>query len=271
MSTSPFSSDGGAASASTPASTAEPTAGYAPPSLDGRPPRAAYPHAPARRGVTGGVVALVAAGTGAVGLIAGFALGSATPGRPADTAAATGAPLSQDLAVAAAPTPASAVDHGAVAPGTGGPESAGTAGRMLASDEGSRENPLPVGTAVSTEEWEVTLGAPREAGDEIRAENQFNGAPPKGMEYWIVPVTATYSGTETGHAGPDLGVEFVGSDARTYSDMCGVIPDDLWDVDKIYDGGTAVGNVCVVVPAGADGLWTLTPGWSAEAVFFTGE
>jgi hypothetical protein len=210
---------------------------------------AAYPHAPERRGVPRGVVALVAAGTGAIGLVAGVVIGSATADPVAGAAAGTGAPLTQDLAVAGAPV----------------------AARALTSDEGSRENPIPVGTAVSTHDWEVTLGAPREAAGEIQAENQFNEAPPTGMEYWIVPVTATYTGGETGHAGTDLGVGFVGSDARTYSDMCGVVPDDLWDVDEIYDGGTAVGNVCVVVPAGADGLWTVTPGWSAEAVFFTGD
>ena len=277
MTMSPSGAAGGASPVPAPA--LEAGGGYAPPTpgpVGGG--RAARPGPFVRRGVPGGVVALVAAGTGAIGLVAGLAIGGSTAHGSAATAATTGVELTADLAVAGAPASAGgATGDAAVAKGaTSGAESAAEpadrpAVRALAGSEGSRDNPLPVGTPVSTPEWEIALGAPREAQDEIQAENQFNGAPPTGMEYWIVPVTATYTGTESGHAGTDLGVGFVGSDARTYSDMCGVIPDDLWDVGQVYGGGTATGNVCVVVPAGAHGLWTVTPGWSAEPVFFTGE
>jgi hypothetical protein len=47
------------------------------------------------------------------------------------------------------------------------------------------------------------------------------------MEYWIVPVSATYAGHATGNAGFDIAVKFVGSDNRTYDDSCGVIPDPV--------------------------------------------
>jgi hypothetical protein len=210
--------------------------------------------------------------------VAGLVIGGTMADTPTGDAAATTSELTADLAVAGTlPSTGGPAGDAAVAEGTtSGAESVVAesperpAVRALAGSEGSRDNPLPVGTSVSTPEWQVALGAPREAGDEIQAENQFNGAPPTGMEYWIVPVTATYTGTDSGHAGTELGVGFVGSDARTYSDMCGVVPDDLWDVDQVYGGGTATGNVCVVVPAGAHGLWTVTPGWSAEPVFFAG-
>ncbi|WP_345040368.1 hypothetical protein [Georgenia daeguensis] len=287
MTTSPSGADGGTSPFRGGAPAPEAEAGYAPPAPG--PVRGAWTARPGpfvRRGVPGGLVALVAAAAGAAGLVAGLAIGGATADRPADAAATAGAELTADLAVAGAPATTggapSSTDGGAgdpdVAEGgttSGVDDAAGAPGlstvRTLAGNEGSRDNPLPVGTAVSTPEWQVALGAPREAGEEIQAENQFNGAPPSGMEYWIVPVTATYTGTESGHAGTDLGVGFVGSDARTYSDMCGVVPDDLWEVDQVYGGGTATGNVCVVVPAGAHGLWTVTPGWSAEPVFFAGE
>jgi hypothetical protein len=74
---------------------------------------------------------------------------------------------------------------------------------------GSRENPFPIGQPVHNQEWQVTLGAPHEAGGAIAAENQFHDPRKAGMEYWTVPVTATYTGDKTGNAGFDIAVKFV--------------------------------------------------------------
>lgn len=136
---------------------------------------------------------------------------------------------------------------------------------------GSRDSPLPIGETVTNDEWTVTLGQPREAGAEIAAENQFNDAPDAGMQFWIVPVTATYTGDDTGSPTYGISVKFVGSDNRTYSDACGVIPDPLTDIGELYGGGVAEGNACVAVPAGADGLWTLTAGLLGDPVFLKAE
>ena len=133
---------------------------------------------------------------------------------------------------------------------------------------GTRENPLPIGQTVSNQDWDLTLGAPREAWTEIAAENQFNDPPEAGMEYWMVPVTATYKGDDTGNTAFEISVKFVGSDNRTYDDRCGVIPTPLEDVGELYKGGVAEGNVCVAVPAGADGLWTVSTGFGGKPVFF---
>ena len=64
-----------------------------------------------------------------------------------------------------------------------------------------------------------------------------------------------------------LAVKFVGSDNRTYDDSCEVIPDPLSDVGALYKGGSAQGNVCVAVPAGAEGLWTVSTSFG-DPVFF---
>ena len=132
---------------------------------------------------------------------------------------------------------------------------------------GSRENPFAIGEPVHTKDWEITLGTPHEAGAEISAENQFNEPPKPGMQFWIVPVTATYLGEKTGNLAFGITVKFVGTDNRTYNDACGVIPDPLNQVGDLYKGGVANGNVCVAVPAGADGLWTLTTGFGDPAFF----
>jgi hypothetical protein len=132
---------------------------------------------------------------------------------------------------------------------------------------GSKDNPFPIGQPVSNQEWQVTLGAPHEDWAAIAAENQFNDPPTAGMEYWIVPVTATYTGDKTGNVQFDISVKFVGSDNRTYDDSCGVIPNPLSDVGALYKGGSAQGNVCVAVPSGADGLWSVSTGFG-DPVFF---
>jgi len=134
--------------------------------------------------------------------------------------------------------------------------------------KGSRENPLPIGTTVSNQDWQITLGPPHEAWAEVAAANEFNSPPKAGMEYWVVPVTATYTGDKTGNPMFGISVKFVGSDNRTYDGDCGVIPNPLTDVGDLYKGGVAKGNKCVAVPAGANGLWTVSIGFIGDPVFF---
>ena len=38
------------------------------------------------------------------------------------------------------------------------------------------------------------------------------------MEYWIVPITARYTGDDTGNTAFNISVKFVGSDNRTYDE-----------------------------------------------------
>lgn len=135
--------------------------------------------------------------------------------------------------------------------------------------DGSRSRPFAIGTPVSNQEWEVTLGQPRDGTAEVLAENMFNDAPAEGMQYWIVPMTIQYIGQESGLPWIEITLKFVGADARTYSDDCGVIPNDVFQIDELYPGGVVDANDCVAVPAGADGLWTLQAGWLGDTVFFT--
>lgn len=134
-------------------------------------------------------------------------------------------------------------------------------------EPGTRQNPLPIGQTVTNKDWEITLGTPREAGAEVAAENQFNARPETGREFWIVPVTAIYIGDESSSVMFGVRVEFVGSDNRTYNDYCGVIPDSLNDIGVLYKNGVAKGNVCVAVPAGADGLWTVSTDFGTPVFF----
>jgi len=219
--------------------------------------------------------ALISSITGVVGLVLGLAIGSVGDGR--DVEASVEASTTDEVDDDVGATTSGANDEAADEPEpTEDPEPAETPQRTEESEEestpeperGSRANPFLIGEEVGNEEWMVVLGEPREAWEEIQAENRFNDPPEEGFEHWIVPVTATYLGDETGNAAWDLTVEFVSSDGVTY-DRCGqVIPNRLRDTGDLYEGGVAEGNVCLTVPAGADGLWTLTAGWFGEPAFF---
>ncbi|HIZ34457.1 MAG TPA: hypothetical protein H9815_01665, partial [Candidatus Ruania gallistercoris] len=139
-----------------------------------------------------------------------------------------------------------------------------------AADEGSRENPFLIGEDVGNDDWSVMLEEPYEAWDEVRAENQFNDPPADGMEFWMLPVTVTYTGTETGDPAWDLDFGFVGDDGRTYDDDCGTVPEELWDVGEMYPDAEANANVCLEVPEGAPGLWTVAASYT-DPVLFTAE
>lgn len=214
-------------------------AGFGDHTFGAPPPYAAPPVR--RRGWTGGKVAALAVATGGAGLVAGLLLGS----RP-DEPAAPSEPWAERE------PPPSAVDP-------------------VADADGTPERPFPLDTRVRTDEWEVTLGEPYEAWAEIEAEGGHT-PPPDGMEYWIVPVTATYTGSTSGFPGMDLVVGFAEPDGDPYQDACGynLLPDDLILVEALQPGETATGNTCVTVPVGADGSWTLATFNGGTAYFAAG-
>jgi serine/threonine-protein kinase len=149
----------------------------------------------------------------------------------------------------------------------------GNGGRSSSSgtdnSSGSRENPMRIGETLKTKDWEIVLGPPREAAAEIAAANQFNKAPEPGMQYWIVPLTVTYTGDSSGYP-MNLMVDFVGSDNKTYNGFkcSAVVPDSMLDIGQLYKGGTAKGNKCVTIPAGLNGLWAVTANIAGKPVFF---
>lgn len=144
---------------------------------------------------------------------------------------------------------------------------------------GTRGNPAPAGSTVKLGEYSVSLGATAtNANDVIAAENQFNEPPVAGRQFVMVPVTATYNGSESGLPWIDLSVNFVGSAGNTYGgsgstdDYCGVIPVALSDQGEIYSGATSAGNVCVSVPSAEieGGTWVVEESLSFDdtKVFF---
>lgn len=138
-------------------------------------------------------------------------------------------------------------------------------------DAGTRENPYPAGSTVVLGSYEVALGPTvKDATEQVAAENEFNEPPVEGRQFVMVPVTATYTGDESGTAWVDLSIQFVGSGGNTFGtgtdDYCGVIPNDLSDAGEMFAGATAEGNVCVSVPSDQveGGVWMVEETFSFD-------
>ncbi|MCY4086251.1 MAG: calcium-binding protein [Actinomycetia bacterium] len=113
---------------------------------------------------------------------------------------------------------------------------------------GSRANPIPVGQAATLHDsWVVTVNSvtPNATGL-VLAENQFNDPPEAGRQFFIVNISATYTGQGSDWFNSSR-LEAVGPSAVAYStlgDSCGVIPGDFPDFTNVFTGGTVTGNIC---------------------------
>lgn len=147
------------------------------------------------------------------------------------------------------------------------PEPAAPAG-----DEGSRENPLPIGETVSNEDWELTVNSvTMDADDQIASENEFSDPAPEGSSYALINITATYSGDESEM--PMLGTEiaYVTGSGETSNafDQLAIAPDEFDAAAELYAGGTEEGNVVLAIPdADEEGALRVRLGFIASEDYF---
>lgn len=112
-------------------------------------------------------------------------------------------------------------------------------------ETGTRDNPVPIGESRSVGDWDVTITSVNlDAADTVAAENQFNDPPAEGHAFVMLGVTAAYTGDESGTFWTDMSGKILGADGNTFSDRCGVIPDDLTDTGETFAGATVTGNLC---------------------------
>ena len=126
-----------------------------------------------------------------------------------------------------------------------------------APEVGTRENPAPAGSTVvlsdnSGEVYEITFGAATlDAGSIIAAENMFNQPADAGSQYILVPITFTYVGKETGTPWLDVSFEFVSAAGTTHDSSSSIVvaPQPITDINELYPGATASGNLVLMVPS----------------------
>jgi hypothetical protein len=102
------------------------------------------------------------------------------------------------------------------------------------------------------DEYNVTVNAVNlDATEDILAVNEFNEGPQG--QFVLIDLSVEYTGSEEGDPWIDLGVNFVGSDARQYdSSTCtAVLEKNGSDVPTLENGGKGDYQVCMDVPAEA--------------------
>lgn len=133
------------------------------------------------------------------------------------------------------------------------PASDGSQNNQAAGGAGdSRENPLPLGTAISGSDWTATVnGVDLNATEAVVAANPFNDAPGEGQKYILADVTLTYTGDDPQGSTPWASIDYVTVDGTTISstDNIAVAPNQLDTLTTLYGGGSVSGNIALLVPA----------------------
>lgn len=118
--------------------------------------------------------------------------------------------------------------------------------------QGTRENPYPAGSTLSTADWTVTVGATNlNANEIVAAGNMFNDPPPEGMQFIQVPLNVTYTGAESDTT-MAVSVTYVAATGETYNsyDVLASVPDGN-PYTELYSGGTAAFNEYIAIPSAA--------------------
>ncbi len=141
------------------------------------------------------------------------------------------------------------------------------------SEEGSRDNPLALGTSVSESDWEVTVNSVDLCATEaVLAENPLNEDPAEGNAYIMAHITATYIGDSTDGETPWVDLEYVSPEGNSYDAAMSmiVVPDSFNSFETLYAGASTSGNFGIEVASEGveDGTLRVAPGMFGEAVFF---
>src|SRR5690625_7573661 len=78
--------------------------------------------------------------------------------------------------------------------------------------------------------------------------NQFNDEPGDGETYILVPVTVTYSGSESVSPSFLLSVSYVAGTGNSYREASAVAPNDSIYANEIYVGGTEEFDLPFLIP-----------------------
>ena len=136
-----------------------------------------------------------------------------------------------------------------------------------AAAEGTRENPYPLKSTISNEDWTVVVNSYTADGNPVVAKNGFNDSAPAGSHYEVVNYTVTYNGAEKGMAAEAqiAVVTSAGNVVNSYDNL--VILDDGFGLEEMYKGASATGSEAFLVPDGETVLLRVTPGMFADEVF----
>jgi hypothetical protein len=132
----------------------------------------------------------------------------------------------------------------------------------------TRDNPAPLGSAITGDDWTVTINSV-----ETVAEDSIGQKAAAGSTLISVNLTATYNGNDEQGSTPWATVAFVGPDGTTVDSTSGstmFIADNEFDSLKtLYNGASVQGDQLLEVPADTweDGVLAVSPGMFSDDTF----
>ena len=136
----------------------------------------------------------------------------------------------------------------------------------------SRENPLPIGSEISSKDWKIVVNSVTlHANDQVAAANEFNSPPADGNEYILVNYTETYTGNDPSGSMPFESVEYVTPGGVTIdsTSTIAVPPEPIDTLTTLYNGGSVTGNTVLEVASDGveNGVLSVQPGLLADKMF----
>ncbi len=112
----------------------------------------------------------------------------------------------------------------------------------------SRDNPAPLGSAITDGDWTVTINSVTTADAD-----SLGQTPQAGSTLLVINMTATYTGTDSQGATAWATVDFVTAEGTTIGSLDGssyFAADESFDsLTTLYEGGSVTGNQILEVPA----------------------
>ncbi len=151
------------------------------------------------------------------------------------------------------------------APGGSADDQAGSDDEELGT---TRDNPAPFGSAITGDDWTVTINSVKTAD-----KDSIGQTPAAGSTLLVVNMTATYNGDDEQGESAWATVDFVTAEGSTIDSTSGstlFLPDGGFDSLKtVYNGASVKGNQMLEVPADSwqDGVLAVSPGMLSDDTF----
>jgi hypothetical protein len=144
---------------------------------------------------------------------------------------------------------------------------AGAPAKKPSADAGTRENPVAIGSTITSVDWTVVVNSYNKDGNATVLADTFNEAAPAGSHYEIVNYTVKYTGKDSAIAAM-VGVDVVTSAGNVINSFDNIVVlDDSMGLDDLFNGASATGSEAFVVPDGGGVLVRAQPGMMADEVF----
>jgi hypothetical protein len=132
----------------------------------------------------------------------------------------------------------------------------------------SRDNPAPMGSAITGGDWTVKVNSVKTAG-----KDSLGQKPEAGKTLLVVNLTATYNGDDAQGSSAFAHVKFVTAGGNTIDSIAGstlFVPDHQFNsLSTVFKGASVTGNQMIEVPADGweDGVLSVSPDMLSDDTF----